>query len=174
MRDHAGQAGIRFRMALLDGDVAAMEAALPDLDDAHRIELVLGGALRDAREGHAAAHAYARGHVVEACRRLVGIPDHSLDDRAAALVAARMAPERWQPRGTAAVAVKSMEDAAAALSSGVGGEALLEAMSQRALHGPVSYYYRIGTIHALGVRPLLVLVGAHPEGSITASALERH
>jgi len=39
----------------------------------------------------------------------------------------------------------------------VGGGSLLDALAHLPLHPPVAAYYRRGSLHALGVRPLLIL-----------------
>ena len=172
-----GQTGIRLREALACGDWRAAAAEVPSLDEAHRVEILLGAALRDARGDWAAARAWLAaeaGHAdwSEICRALAeGTPDHALDELASAWVAAGRAPDRWLPtgapvgEGTRAALVAAEADivVAAALAAGVSGAALLEALVV-ARPGPladaVAHYYRRGTIHALGVRPLLVLAAS--------------
>ncbi len=170
-----GQAGIRLREALLAGRWEEAAAAAPGLDRAHRIELLLGAALQDGRDSFAAARAYgameAAGAWGDLCRTLSGPPDRSLDLRAAAWIAGRIAPERWQPEGRAPSAAAAQlflsggaagrADAlvAAELRAGAAGLALLEWFSHLPLYPAVALYYRDGTIHALGCRPLLTLGG---------------
>lgn len=157
-----GQVGIRFREAVLAGETAAALGCLPELDAAHHVELLLGAALRDARDDFAAAHLYLRGDWPGLVARLItGPPDLSRDRLAAAYVAAGRAPARWQPEGRPLDrdVRQGFPDVhvAAALQAGVGGWALLAAFTDLPLHPAVDHYYRVGTLHALGCRPLLVL-----------------
>lgn len=173
-----GQTGIRLRAALAAGDARLAAALAPELDDAHRVEILLGAALRDARRGHAAAHLFLALDALDdrvagparwwpLCRLFVeGEPDRRLDDLAAAYVAERRAPDRWRPSGAplapdAAAAIRGAPfpdvAVAAALAAGTAGDALLDAFADLPLHRPVAVYYRRGTLHALGARPLLIL-----------------
>ena len=167
-----GQHGIRFREALADGHGALAVRLLPELDEAHRIELVLGEALRDGRDGFGAARRFAdvdgRGPVVEAIVLDLARPgaDRAPDELAAAYVAARRVPDRWLGAGRAVTRAEAAElraegqlDVAVArlLGQGAGGLALLQCLADRPLFSAVNMYYRWGTIHALGPRPLLVL-----------------
>lgn len=117
------QAGIGVREALRAGRWQAAAAGAAGLDQAHLIELLLGAALQDGRDGFAAARVFVGawdgaggdpgaadpgGRWAGVCRLLCGIgvgdpgePDRRLDRRAAAWVAAGVAPERWQPGGRA-------------------------------------------------------------------------
>lgn len=166
----AGQTGIRLRDALAAGDAPLAAVLATGLDEAHRIELLLGAALRDARGGHAAAQLWLAADASPArgepdprwwpvCR-LLAEPgaDHTLDLLASAYVAERRAPDRWTPAGSTELPA-ALDDltVADALVRGVSGLALLAALADRPLHAAVSCYYRRGTIHALGPRPLLVL-----------------
>lgn len=148
-----GQAGIRFREALLAQDLRAMRAWASQLDEAHEIELILGAALRDRRGAFAAARAFARGEDV--LDRLLGEPDHTADEAASAWIAAGRIDDRWRPDGGA----DSGADVVAAYAAGVSGLALVDRFADRPLHAAVSMYYRRGVIHALGPRPLLILAG---------------
>jgi hypothetical protein len=168
----AGQAGIALREALAAGDVEAALAGIFALDEAHRVEILLGAALRDAREDHRAARLYLAaeqggGRWDEVVRALADAgADNRLDAIAASWVASGRAPERWTPcgRGLHDGEIQSLQvdrevdaEVVALLASGAGGLAILGALSARALYPPVAHYYRRGTIHALGCRPLLVL-----------------
>lgn len=181
--------GIVFRTALLRGDAAAAARAAVELDVPHRIELLLGAALRDARDDFGAAGMYlsAAGPASEAglgesaeeagrrwsplTSRLVdpGV-DHHLDALAAGYIAGRRAPDRWQPEGVLPEAFRVLRVpgwwrgvdfpeviVAAALAGGAGGRAVLDTFSDAAPYAAVDHYYRVGTIHALGPRPLLAL-----------------
>jgi len=154
-----GQAGIAVRNALSrgDGDGAAQAAA--ELDEAHKVEILLGAVIRRAdRVG--AAH-WASGEMLLLCRRLALPASTDLDDHAIRFVLRRIAPERWCREGLDAPDhLETMEDVAAALAAGCGGAAVLERMKHRALYHAVSDYYRLGSIHALGVRPLLILAAS--------------
>ncbi|MDP2315674.1 MAG: hypothetical protein Q8P41_22440, partial [Pseudomonadota bacterium] len=143
------------------------------LDERHRIELLLGPALRDARGGWAAARLYlaADAHDVGPARwwpvcRLLADPgaDHTLDQLAAAYIAEGRAPDVWLPDGRPPyrdVRVPYADVAVAdALAAGVAGDSLLEAFTDLPLFPAVAHYYRRGTIHALGPRPLLILAAS--------------
>lgn len=143
---------------------------MPTLDSPHRVELLLGAALRDGRGGFAAARAWiaaeaGEGTWDEVCR-LLAAPgaDHTLDDLASAYVAEGRVPDRWIPEGRALdrdVRGPCADVAtAAAYGAGVSGEALLDAFAELPLYAAVAAYYRKGTIHALGPRPLLVLAAS--------------
>jgi len=178
----SGQTGIRMREALLAGDARAAASLAPALDGPHRVELLLGAALRDARGGWAAARLYlaADAHGAGDARwwpvcRLLAEPgaDHTLDELAAAYVAEGRVPDVWRraratvpaaPPPAAAELCGPFADVAvaAALAAGVPGETLLDALAERPLFPAVNHYYRRGTLHALGVRPLLVLAASPP------------
>lgn len=170
----AGQAGIALREALAAGDAAGVLAGIPALDEAHRVELLLGAALRDARGDHRAAHLFVAAEQEgggarwgELARALAEAgAERRLDTIAASWVASGRVPERWRAEGRglsdreiARLAEGDEADAVAAelIADGAGGWSLLGAMRGRLLHGPVEWYYRRGTIHALGWRPALVL-----------------
>lgn len=160
--DLAGQHGIRFREALLAGDAATAAALVPTLDLPHRVELVLGAALRDARDDFAAARLAVAEDWPAVCARLAdGAADLRYDTLAAAYVASRRAPDRWTPTGLPLDRdVRSgLPDVAvaAALLDGVSGAALLDAFADLPLYPAVARYYRVGTLWALGCRPLLLL-----------------
>lgn len=168
-----GQMGIEWREAWLARDVPRMAALAPSLDLAHRVELLLGEALRDARDGFRRALAWFEVRDDDwgpFCRLLAeGEPDRRWDVLAAAYVAARRAPERWTATGRPLdrdVRGAPLPDVAvaAALLDGVAGEALLDAFADLPLHRAVSAYYRVGTLHALGCRPLLTLAAVAGEG----------
>ncbi len=174
-----GQTGIRLRQCLIEQDAAGAIALLDSLDPAHHVELLLGAALRDARGDFLAARLYthlieeqhAQGHVRhEAWALLValltdGAPDEGPDLSASAWIAARRAPDRWFPLGAPlAGALPAPPGAEAAVvqayAAGVGGLALLAALADRPLHAAVATYYRLGSIHALGPRPLFMLAAS--------------
>jgi hypothetical protein len=159
-----GQQGIALREALAAGDAEAAIRAREGVDEAHVVEMVLGAALRDARDGHRAArlweecarHGRPDRQVIELLCQ--GTPDTSLDERAAAWIAARRVEEDWRPGGLPLDRrIVDVEAVAAAYAAGVAGLALLDAMADLPLAPAVSWYYRRGRIHALGPRPLLVL-----------------
>ncbi len=154
-----GQAGIAVRNALSRGDGDGAARAVAELDEAHKVEILLGAVIRRAdRVG--AAH-WASGEMHLLCRRLAEPASTDLDDHAIRFVLRRIAPERWCREGLdAPLHLESIEDVAAALASGCGGGAVLERMKHRALYHAVSDYYRLGSIHALGVRPLLILAAS--------------
>lgn len=175
----SGQTGIRMREALAAGDARTAASLALTLDQAHHIELLLGAALRDSRDGWAAARLYmaatgggaAPPPSVDTARwwptcRLLAEPDadHTLDQLASAYVAEGRAPEHWRPEGRPLdrdVRVPYADVvAAAALTDGVSGLALLDAFRDLPLHPAVAHYYRRGTIHALGVRALLILAAS--------------
>lgn len=172
----SGQQGIRLREALRRGDASAAAAELAALDHPHLVELLLGAALRDGREGFAAAHAFVRawragppaeGPLAPAWQEVLERlarpgPDDHLDRAAASWVASGRVPERWRAWGPAPAEdprrAPSPEAATArALAEGTGGRALLACFADLPLHPAVALYYEAGTIHALGTRPLLVL-----------------
>ena len=103
MHNSAGQAAIRLRHALAIGDAAGAHALIPELDDDHRIEVLLGAALRDGRDNFAAARAWRA--TVEAqdwlplCHALATEGDNGVDDAAAAWVAAGRLPEGFNAGG---------------------------------------------------------------------------
>jgi hypothetical protein len=157
---NAGQAGIGVREALARGDWRAAAEGVGALDEAHHIEILLGAALRDARDGHLRARRY----LVETdwaafCRLLVeGEPDRSLDDLAAAYVAERRVPDVWRPGGAPlAEPVADDLDAARLYAAGVSGDAIVDAFAHKPLYPAVAHYYRRGTIRAMGARPMLIL-----------------
>jgi hypothetical protein len=173
----SGQTGIRLREALVSGDARTAAALALTLDEPHRIELLLGAALRDARGDWAAARlwlaAETHGGAASAepdrwwptCRLLAEPgPDHTLDQLAAAYVAEGRIPEHWRPEGRPLdrdVHVTYADvPVAAALLAGVSGLALLDAFADRPLHAAVAHYYRRGTIHALGARALVILAAS--------------
>ena len=157
-----GQAGIHFREALLRGDAGAALGCLPELDTAHHVELLLGAAIRDGRDDFAAAACYLAGDWPGLCARLA-VPgaDHRHDEVAAAYVATGRAPSTWcatgfPPNGDVRGGLPDAR-VAAALTAGVSGLALLDAFADLPLHAAVDHYYRVGSLHALGCRPLLIL-----------------
>ncbi len=166
-----GQAGIRLRESLLRGDVDGALACLPELDPPHRVELLLGAAIRDGRDDFASAGCYLAGDWPGLCARLAAPgADHRHDEVAAAYVATGRAPSAWSPTGLPLQGdVRGgLPDVrvAAALTAGVAGLALLDAFADLPLHAAVDHYYRVGSLHALGCRPLLILAmtGGPPLG----------
>ncbi len=157
--DRSGQAAIAVRHALAAGDAVAALAGLPGLDPPHRIEVLLGAAIRDCAEDHAAVRAWLASDMPWLCACLARRPDTRLDDAAVGLIVRRRAPEHWRAAGPDA-AVATPDEVAAALLAGAGGLKLLARFGDRLLHPAVLEYYREGTIHALGVRPLLILAGS--------------
>ncbi|MDP2308930.1 MAG: hypothetical protein Q8P18_23105 [Pseudomonadota bacterium] len=169
----SGQTGIRMREALAGGDAPTAASLALALDEPHRIELLLGAALRDARGGWAAARLWLEAEAggegpdrwLPVCR-LLAAPgaDHALDQLAAAYVAEGRIPEVWPARGRPLdrnVRVPLADVAVAeALMAGVSGPALLDAFADLPLYPAVAYYYRRGTIHALGARPLVILAAS--------------
>ncbi len=162
-----GQTGILLRRLLAEGRGEEAAALVPTLDNAHRIELLLGAALRDGRENFAGAHLYMAcengAAPWEALCRWLGQPaDHHLDDLAAAYIAEGRAPEKWLPEGLplqSSPRLAPFPDVATAaqLQAGVAGLLLLDTFWNVSLYRAVSLYYRRGIIHALGPRPLLSL-----------------
>lgn len=156
--DRFGQAAIAVRHALAAGDAKAASAAVPDLDEAHRIEILLGAAIRDGKEDFAAVGWWLAEDMEQLCATLASPPDTRLDDRAVGLIIRRRAPEHWKADGPAPL-VNTPEDVADALANGAGGLAILDQLQDRLIYAAVREYYVRGTIHALGVRPLLILAG---------------
>lgn len=157
-----GQRAIRLRDALMEGDITWALHWAEGLDEAHVYEVIAGACIRDGRDHFAAARAFpgalARGDWQPVLERLLGEPDTAFDDEAASLVAARIVPDRWRPGGTAlTVPVLGMEHAATLYAAGAAGLALVDALRSRQIYETVSLYYRRGTLHALGPRPMLVL-----------------
>lgn len=163
--DRSGQAAIAVREALACGDAASALVGVPDLDEAHRIEILLGAAIRDCTDDHAAVRAWLAGDMSGLCERLSRRPDTRYDDVAVGFVVRHQVPEAWRPIGsgpnarvcTVAAGSASLDDVVAALVAGAGGLGLVAQLQDRLLHPAVLQYYRDGTIHALGVRPLLIL-----------------
>lgn len=156
--DRSGQAAIAVREALACGDAASALVGVPDLDEAHRIEILLGAAIRDCTDDHAAVRAWLAGDMSGLCERLSRPPDTRYDDVAVGLVVRHKVPEAWRPFGSGPNSrVASLEDVVAALAAGAGGLDLVAQLQDRLLRPAVLQYYRDGTIHALGVRPLLIL-----------------
>ncbi len=162
-----GQTGILLRRLLAEGRGEEAAALVPTLDEAHRIELLLGAALRDRREHFAGAGLYLACETGAApweklCHWLAQPADHSLDELAAGYIAEGRAPEKWLPTGLPmqfSPRQAPLPDLATAtqLQAGVAGLALLDTFSDVSLYPAVSLYYRRGSIHALGPRPLLCL-----------------
>ncbi|MBM4390491.1 MAG: hypothetical protein FJ090_05175 [Deltaproteobacteria bacterium] len=157
-----GQRAIRVRAALLDGDITWALHWAEGLDEAHIYEVIAGACIRDGRDGFAAARAFPAALAALDWRpvfeRLLGDPDTALDDDAASLVAARIVPDRWRPGGLpVGVPVHTMDDAASLYAAGAAGLGLVDACRSRPIYEVVSLYYRRGSLHALGPRPMLVL-----------------
>lgn len=155
-----GQMGIRLREALVAGDAARAVAELDGLDDAHRVELILGAALRDGRGGFAAARRYLAGDLAGAVE-LLAEPggDASLDEEAAGYVVRRRAPDRWSVGGAPPPprAGDPVEAVLRGLAEGWSGLGMVAWFADDPLAAAVDRYYRDGRIHALGPRPLLML-----------------
>ncbi len=192
-----GQSGIRLRAALARGEGAAAAGLVGDLDTAHRIELLLGAAIRDARGEWAAARAWlaaeaGEGTWADVCEQLTTpSPDHTLDDLASAYVAEGRVPATWRADGAdVATFGEALVSAglggaepdlvvAAAYARGVAGSALVGAVAAAFTsvnrHSPllraVETYYRAGTIHALGPRPMLVLAAALGDANARSAGL---
>ncbi len=162
--DRAGQAGIRLRIALACGDVERALSELDALDDAHHVEILLGAAIRDERERHGGVGYYLRREWAELVTFLCGTPSLTLDHLAAAYVASRRAPVDWCPHGRVLTErlpeIEADVSVARWLADGVSGASILDALAGKPLHAGVAYYYHVGTIHALGVRPLLILAAS--------------
>lgn len=163
----SGQTGIRLREALLAGDVATAARLVPALDTPHRLEVLLGAALRDARDDHAAAALYLaaerHGDWAPLLERLAQPPDDRFDRLAVAYLVEGRVPDGWRAAGLPLIGGLSRPAdvaVAAAYAAGVAGLALVDAFRDRPLHAAVSHYYRVGTIHALGPRPMLILAAA--------------
>ncbi|MSQ01972.1 MAG: hypothetical protein EXR71_08770 [Myxococcales bacterium] len=169
MHNSAGQAAIRVRHALATGDAAGAHAMIPELDDDHRIEVLLGASLRDGRNDFAATRAWAgamrNGEWLPMCQALATTGDSSADEAAAAWVAAGRLPEGFNPGGRALTGheLASLHTAGeldrqlvGLITAGVALHALLAAFASHRLHPSVSAYYA-GGIRALGWRPLLLL-----------------
>lgn len=157
-----GQRAIRLRDALLEGDITWALHWAEGLDEAHAYEVIGGACIRDGRDRFAAARAFPAALAARDWRavfeRLLGEPDTTLDDAAASLVAARIVPDRWLPGGLpVSVPVTSMDEAATLYAGGAAGLGLVEACRSRPIHEAVWLYYRRGSLHALGPRPMLVL-----------------
>ena len=179
MHSTSGQAAIRVRGALARGDARAAAALVPVLDEDHRIEILLGAALRDARENFAGTGLYLAAAATRRldppvwlplCRHLGSPPDTSIDEIAVAWAAAGLVPEFWRPVGRELTPLEAIElrssdqpdNVVCRLArDGVGGEAILPVFREHRLFPAVSAYYR-GGIRAMGWRPLLFLgiVGA--------------
>lgn len=167
--DRSGQAAIAVREALACGDAASALVGVPHLDDAHRIEILLGAAIRDCTDDHAAVRAWLAGDMPGLFERLSWPPDTRYDDVAVGLIVRHRVREAWRPigdaravvarPGSACPRVSTLDDVVAALAAGAGGLDLVAQLQDRLLHPAVLEYYRDGTIHALGVRPLLILAG---------------
>ena len=151
-----GQAGIAVRDALARGDGDAAATAVAELDDAHKIEILLGLVIR--RADRVSAQHWESGDVNLLCNALVLPCNTDADDRAVAYVLRRVIGERWSPDGSdVAYDLQTMADVAQALARGCGGLAVLHRLKHRRLYRVVSDYYLQGSIHALGLRPLLIL-----------------
>jgi hypothetical protein len=168
-----GQTGILLRRLLAEGRGEEAAALVPRLDPAHRIELLLGAALRDRRENFRGAALYLAcedGAVPweELCIWLGQPADYSLDELAASYIAEGRAPEKWLPTGlppSSSPRALPFPDlsVAAQLQAGVSGLDLLDTFSDVSLYPAVSHYYRKGSIFALGPRPLLSLAAVSIE-----------
>lgn len=171
MNDAHGQAAIAVRQALGDGEGEQAFGHVASLDPAHRIEVLLGAAIRDRRGGFAAVRAWYARDLLRLCSILAVKPDSALDDAAVGLIVSGRVEERWRPHGaplgehrglegTSLVPGAALYGVAAAVAGGVGGLELLARLQDRFLHRAVHQYYVEGTIHALGVRPLLILAAS--------------
>lgn len=170
MHSPAGQSAIRLRRALAHGDADTAAALLPDLDADHRIEILLGAALRDGRGDFAAARLYLEAEATgdsaawrRLCVALASEGDSSADDIAAAWVASGRVPDTVRGGGRALSAAERVQlteapEAAlvASIGAGVALEALLAEFAAHPLFPAVQAYYR-GGIRAMGWRPCLLL-----------------
>ena len=168
----AGQSAIRLRRALAHGEADAAAALVPELDADHRIEILLGAALRDGRDGFAAAKLYLDAAGSDAadptawhrvCTALSSPGDTAADDIAAAWVASGRVPDAVRGGGRALSAAERAQLAeapeaalVALIGAGVALDALLAAFADHPLYPAVNAYYR-GGIRALGWRPCLLL-----------------
>ena len=143
MHSPAGQVAIRLRELLLSGDAAGAAALVAPLDADHRLEVLLGAALRDARDDHRAAALYLAAEATGAldaatwmplCAHLSRPGDPSLDALAAAWTASGALPEHWHRRGRALTSAEAAALRAAAapdealvalVAAGVAGPAIL-------------------------------------------------
>ncbi|MSP54307.1 MAG: hypothetical protein EXR69_01670 [Myxococcales bacterium] len=163
LNDAHGQAAIAVRQALADGNGDLAFAHVAGLDLAHRIEVLLGAAIRDRRDDFAAVRAWYAGDLRAMCVLLAVPPDTALDDAAVGLIVAGRVEERWRPHGSPVGDGRgAWAGVAAAVADGVGGLALVACLRDRLIHRAVLQYYVEGTIHALGVRPLLILAASPP------------
>ena len=158
--DTSGQAAISVRHALLAGDMSLALAQVSLLDEAHRIEILLGAAIRDDKEDFAAIRAWGVGDTSGLCHVLARPPVTDLDDGALRYIVTRVVSERWTPNGLPSPKVSTMGEAATALSNGASGLSLLHQLHDRLHYPAVRAYYTEGTIHALGCRPLLILAAS--------------
>ena len=172
MNSPAGQAAIHLREALWRGDVDAACAQVGLLDEAHRVEILLGGALRRAADGFAAVGSWRRASRQPAdsaawralCVALAAPATSPHDERAAGWVASGLAPETVPLQGpplapprTAAFSGPGAEQALLeALRAGFSVEAMLACWPAHPLLPGVRDYYA-GGICALGPRALLYL-----------------
>jgi hypothetical protein len=156
------QAGIRFRSCLVAGDMEGAQQAVKELDQPHLVELLLGAALLDGRGDFEVARRWVEieengGDFSELCSLLLGEPDTRLSDQAAGWVVQFRLGESWVPEGRAPTGEQDLEGLIRQLKEGAGGLALLEFFKNSPLYKPIYAYYRLGSIHALGFRPLLLL-----------------
>jgi len=161
----AGQFAIHLRDALSAGDPDRAAALVCHLDQAHRIEVLLGAALRDGRDRFRAASMYleasARPVTAEAwlplCVRLAGPVNPTWDEIAAGwVVRHRLGEPRDHGSGPGPTSA-TPEAWVAAIRAGAGLDELLARSRHHLLCPAVSAYYR-GKIRAMGWRPALLLV----------------
>lgn len=172
MHSPAGQSAIRLRRALAHGDPDTAAALVAELDTDHRIEILLGAALRDGRGEFAAAGLYlSAASLAEAdplawhrvCTALASPGDSAADDIAAAWVASGRVPDTVRGGGRALTPEERgslAETPEAALvdliGAGVALAALLAEFADHPLYTAVNAYYQ-GGIRSMGWRPLLLL-----------------
>ncbi len=161
----AGPFAIHLRDALSAGDPDRAADLVCRLDPAHRIEVLLGAALRDGRDRFRSATLYleasARPAAAEAwrplCARLAGKVDPTWDEVAAGwVVRHRLGDVRDHGMG-AGPSSATPEAWVAAIRGGAGLDELLPRARYHPLHPAVSAYYR-GKIRAMGWRPALLMV----------------
>lgn len=172
MNSPAGQAAIRLREALRQGDLDLAHGEIEGLDLPHRVEILLGGALRHEADGFAAVGAWraAQAHPVghptwrELCARLAAPATSAHDQRAAGWIASGLVPQALPHPGRAdppdmATRLAGPEAESAlveALGAGAGAGALLAVWPEHPLL-PAVREYVASAIGALGPRPLLYL-----------------
>ena len=172
MHSPAGQTAIRLRRALAEGRGADAAGLLPGLDEDHVVEILLGAALRDAREGFASARFFVAlaGTPLDApgwqllCEGLATAGDTGPDDLAAAWVASGQVPDDIGPAAATFGEAFGPGREATLVARIARGDPLGTLLAEYATHPlfpAVEAYYR-GGIRAMGWRPLLILAITAP------------